>query len=181
MRLDYLDSMDSFRFEDIVEFKGKLILTIRDPNEGGENQFRDGQKFNFMMEAVKKGFLVDVEGEFADKHKLDCNGQIVSRHYMESAPGYEDMAQFLDRYEGIARITKLAVKEGKNSRINLIRLLGNYRNIAVMEMDGEGSSRLLFSALGSKLLYCHAGEKTSPGQLGCEEALEILDLMKSQP
>ncbi len=179
LRLDYLESVDSFRFCDIEDFKARLILTIRDPDEGGVNQFGDGQKLDFITEAVKKGFLVDVEGFFAEKHGLDCTGQIVSRHYLESTPDYSDMVEFVEQYEGIAGISKLAVKEGRDSRVDLIRLLGKHKNLAVMEVDGESSSRLLFSALGSKLLYCHAGEKTSPGQLECEEAVEILEMMKS--
>lgn len=181
LRLDYLESLDSFSLDTVEKYRSRLILTIREPDEGGVNSFGDQGKLYFIREAVKKGFLMDVEGNFAEKQGLDCTGQIVSRHYLESPPGYQDMVEFVERYAGISAISKLAVMEGKNTRISLVRLLGKYKGIAVMEMDGERSSRLLFSVLGSKLLYCHAGEKTSPGQLGCEEAVEILRLLKSRP
>lgn len=181
LRLDYLESLEEFSLDMIEEHRSRLILTIREPDEGGVNSFGSEKKLNFLTEAVKKGFRVDVEGNFAEKHGFDCTGQIVSRHYLESAPDYTHMAAFAEKYSGISAISKLAVKAGATSMADLIRLLGKYRNMAVMEMDGESSSRLLFSVLGSMLLYCHAGEKTSPGQLDCERAIEILNILKSQP
>lgn len=181
LRLDYLESLDSFSLDHVERYKSRLILTLREPAEGGVHAFSVEEKLKFLNEAARRGFRVDVEGEFADKHGFDCAGQIVSMHCPGSEPSYAGMARFIERYREIAEVTKLAVKSGKSSRVNLIRLLGKYHGIAVMETDGEGSSRLLFSILGSKLLYCHAGERTSPGQLSCEEALGVLDALESQP
>lgn len=179
LRLDYMNSLESITLDLIEEYRPKLILTVREPLEGGVNSFAHREKLDFLGKAVEKGFLVDVEGEFASKHGFECTGQIVSRHFLDREPLFSEMAGFVEKFSGIAAISKLAVKAGENSRYSLIRLLGKYKNIAVMEADGESSSRLLFSILGSKLLYCHEGEKTSPGQLRCDEAVGIMDFLRS--
>lgn len=173
LRLDYLASVDSILLDSLEEKKNRLILTIRDVEEGGINVIEPGKKKSFLEEAAARGFLVDVEASFAEKNNFDCTGQIVSRHYLKTDPDYATLKEFVEKYSNKSKITKIALRSTSASRIQLVKLLGEYRNLAVMEVDGEQSSRLLFSLLGSRLLYCHLGEKTSPGQISCQEAMEF--------
>lgn len=179
LRLDYLHSLDGFDLHMLSGIKERLIITVRDPKEGGVNPFKDDVKITFLKRVVKESFLVDVESEFAERNNFDCRNQIVSRHYLHTDPSYEELNEFAHRYRGESKITKIALRFGESSLRKLVRLLSESDNLAVMEADGEASSRLLYSVLGSKLLYCHLGEKTSPGQLGCEEAKSIMDLIKN--
>lgn len=179
LRLDYLESLDVFNPELVEPYRSRLIITIRETDEGGVNSYDDETKLSLLRDAVSRGFLVDIESGFAEKHSFDCRRQIVSRHYLKELPDYKEMEDFIEKYMETATTVKLAVKSGAGSRSSLIRLLGKYDNIAVMEADGESSSRLLYSVLGSRLLYCHAGEKTSPGQLGCDEATDILKILRA--
>lgn len=156
----------------------RLVITVRDPEEGGIHSYDPEEKLEFLRNAVNMGFLVDVESRFAEEKHFDCSNQIVSRHYLQFDPSYEEVSGFVEKYSDESRITKIALRAGQDSRKILVRLLGKYKNIAVMETDGEGSSRILYSILGSRLLYCHAGEKTSPGQIGCEEAEGIFSLIR---
>ncbi len=180
MRLDYLDSLTSFDFDAIISYRQRMILTVRDMAEGGVKVHDADQKRKFLEEAMKRGFLVDVEAEYAEKYGFDCTGRIVSRHYFDHDPSFDELVKFVETYSGKARITKIALRSNDHSRITLARLLGEFSNLSVMETDGEGSSRILYSILGSKLLYCHTGEKTSPGQISCSEAEQILTILRKK-
>lgn len=180
LRLDYLSSLTDI---DLVTLEGKqerLILTVRDVDEGGANRISPEGKKNFLEKAIERGFSIDVEANFADKYSFDCTGQIVSRHFLAEDPEYSILKEFVEKYRGVSRITKIALRTSNNSRNLLARLLRDHDNLAVMEVDGETSSRLLYSLLGSRLLYCHTGEKTSPGQISCHEAREFFKIIEKE-
>lgn len=178
LRLDYLDDLEKFPLEDFLPRRNRLILTVRDPEEGGVSEVEPARKVKSLTAAIEKGFMVDVEGTFVEKEKIDCRGMIVSRHFFRNEPDSREIEEFVERYSSTASIVKIALKSSPSSRIKLLELLRKYQNLAVMELDGESSTRLLFSLLGSKLLYCHLGEKTSPGQIGCPEAMQTLELFR---
>lgn len=178
LRLDYLDDLSSFSLNAIEGMQDRLILTVRQVDEGGVNDFGDSVKKGFIVNAIRKGFLVDVEAAFAEKYSMDCRKQIVSKHYLKENPDFPELEEMAERYNTKAAIFKIALTSDHASRINLIRLLSRYDHLAVMEVDGEQSSRLLYSILGSRLLYCHTGEKTSQGQISCTEAEAILRIIR---
>lgn len=180
LRLDYLPSLDMIDLVNIAKYREKLILTVRNKAEGGAGFHEPDEKIHFLRSAIESGFLVDVEALFAEKFHFDSSGQIVSRHFVDHDPGYDELREFVEKYSKDSRIVKVVIRESPESRSTLIRLLNEYSNLAVMEVDGESSSRFLYSMLGSLLLYCHAGEKTSPAQIECEEAYSILELLKQR-
>lgn len=177
LRLDYLSSPCDIDLDALEGKKNRLILTLRDVSEGGAQQLDHGRKKAFLDEAVRRGFLVDVEATFAEEHDFNCRGQIVSRHYLDTDPDYSVLVEFAEKYRDVSYITKVALRSSESSRNLIARLLSEYENLAVMEVDGEESSRLLFSVLGSRLLYCHVGNKTSPGQMNCREAGEFFRII----
>lgn len=177
LRLDYLPSLTGFDFDLIELHRQRLILTVREPREGGVGDHRNEEKKIFLAGALERGYAVDVEADFAEQHGINIANQIVSRHYLDTDPSYDEISALVSKFNGISGITKVALRANSDSRKKLIRLLGEHDHIAVMETNGESASRILYSILGSTLLYCHAGEKTSPGQISCEEAGEIMDAL----
>lgn len=180
LRLDYLKKLEDLEMESLSQHRDMLILTVRDPSEGGVYPVDTEKKKQFLENAIRLGFLVDIEAAFSEEYDVDCTGQIVSSHYLEEAPDYEVLKQFAEKYRDISKFTKIALKSGNDSFSKLVELLALYKNMAVMETDGDGSTRILYSLLGSKLIYCHSGEKTSPGQLSCDDAIRVLRIIEKK-
>ncbi len=180
LRLDYIGSLQDFDIEFIAPYREILILTVRDPSEGGVSNHSVESKLKFLRAAVSRGYLVDVEADFAEKNSFDTTGQIVSKHFLDKDPQFDELISLVKTYSERSRIIKIALRKRSDSRNTIIRLLDEFHNLAVMETDGEGSSRILYSLLGSCLLYCHIGEKTSPGQIGCDEAAQILSILRKR-
>lgn len=180
LRLDYLDDLGQVDMGSLAEQRDRLILTVRSVEEGGINQHPRETKAAFLRRASGMGFTVDIEGSFVNDMKLDLPGAIVSRHYTDRDPSMEELCSFVDDFTSRAGLVKIVLRASHDSRMKLLRLLDRYRNrpLAVMELDGEPMTRILFSLMGSCLVYCHEGEKTSPGQLPCSEAREIMAEIK---
>lgn len=179
LRLDYLKNLDEFDARPFEKFRERIIITVRDIREGGVNNHEPGRKIDLLTDARDRGFLTDIEGKFAAEHGVNCRGMIVSAHFLNSEPGIGELNAFVKEYSGVSIFTKIALRNSRTSRSKLISLLGSHSDLAVMELDGESSSRILYSILGSRLLYCHVGEKTSPGQMECSEATAILETIRA--
>lgn len=180
LRLDYLHSLDEFELDNLDKYRKKLILTVREQNEGGINYHDPLKKKLFLSKAMAGGFLVDLEDSFVRKYGIDTSKAIVSSHFLEAEPESSQLSELVSTYSNHSYVTKVALRFSPTSRMKLVRLLGEFNNLAVMELDGESSSRILYSMLGSRLLYCHLGEKTSPGQISCDEAIEIINRLRNR-
>lgn len=135
-------------------------------------------KSGLIQSALKAGFLVDIEISFLDHISEKSGSMILSRHYLGETPPFQELESIASQYGDRCMYLKIALRRSEDSSKYLISLLNRHRNLVAMETDGDPSSRIVYSLLGSKLIYCHAGEKTSPGQISCDKALRILELLK---
>lgn len=178
LRLDYYSNLENLDPRIFSNFRDRLILTIRDPNEGGVNSVKPQIKEIFLRTAIEEGFLVDLEISGLSSFTIDYSNQILSRHYLEETPAYEELEELVSAYENKCRFLKIALHKSETSSQIIISLLNRHHNLAAMETDGDPASRIVYSLIGSKLIYCHVGEKTSPGQISCAEASKIFGLLK---
>lgn len=179
LRLDYCTNLGNLDLSILKQYRERLILTIRDPKEGGANLVKMETKAALLQTAVAEGFLVDLEVSNIGSIPLNSVGQILSRHYLEEEPSYGELESLVGEYEGKCRFFKIALKKSETSSQKLISLLNRHRNLVAMETDGDPASRILYSLLGSGLVYCHVGEKTSPGQTSCRSVSKIFGLLEN--
>ena len=177
LRLDYLHELNTNILEGLVAVKDRIILTVRDENEGGVRHIDRKIKTGFLQSAVEMGFLIDVETEFLCENYVDYTGMIVSRHFLEEEPDYETLENIAGIYTHRARFVKIVTPASMVSSRNLIKLLGKYDNVAVMELGSDPMTRILYSVLGSRLIYCYITEPTAKGQLKCSEVKEFFELI----
>lgn len=178
LRLDYFSDPESLTMEIFREYRERLIITVRDVKEGGVRDVNPETKIRLLRSAIQNGFLVDIEISNLGSIPLDYGDQILSRHYLHEDPTYEELESLVREYGGKCRFLKIALRKSEVSSRHLISLLNRYRNLAVMETDGTPASRIVYSLLGSGLIYCHAGEKTSPGQISCRDVVKIFGLIE---
>lgn len=174
LRLDYMAAIDTGMLKLIAPLKERVILTVRDPSEGGINKFPDSIKFRFLKAASEEGFRCDTEAAFMIRHP-SLNSFIVSMHYIgkevDLAQIYGAMNQLSGRYDYF----KIAGEVGPETREKLISLLNSGSRIAVMEIGGDPMARIAYSILGSSLIYCHLGEPTAKGQIQCQRVSDIIN------
>jgi len=55
LRMDYSDNLDSGVLEKLIRFRDKILITVRDPVEGGVRGFTDDEKSSFLKLANDLG------------------------------------------------------------------------------------------------------------------------------
>ncbi|BFH72676.1 type I 3-dehydroquinate dehydratase [Sulfurisphaera javensis] len=176
LRLDYSSSLPSI--DKIEKFKEKVLVTIRDTREGGINFIDPKIKADYLQELYKRGILYDVEARFAKEYNIPTDGKIVSIHYFDRVPSYDEVIEILRDFVNKSWILKVAVV-GKDGYKELLAKLLSLGNVAVLPMGTNPLERVAFSILGSKLIYGHTGEETAKGQLHYKEFKKILDYLTS--
>ncbi|BCU69460.1 type I 3-dehydroquinate dehydratase [Stygiolobus caldivivus] len=175
LRLDYMNSLPQVEelAESIKEFKRKTIVTIRDINEGGVNYIKEEEKANFYKILYDYGLIYDVEVRFLKKFRVPYEDMIVSLHYFNSLPTYDEVREAFTPFSSKSLVKLAVVGTGKYKQL-LTRVLEDFPNSAVMPMKVNPIERIAFSILGSKLLYAHSGEETAQGQMYYKDAKNIL-------
>ena len=178
LRLDYspkLVSLSTIK-ECLGDLKDKLILTVRDVSEGGVNKINDEEKAKFLKEANKEGFIYDVEASFLERFPVPFEDKIVSAHYFNELPSYEEVENIVKKYLPSARFVKIAVM-GKGEYKTLLSSLLKFDKIVVLPMGVDPLERIAFGILGSKLIYTFVEAQTAPGQMHYSKAFEILSCL----
>ena len=179
LRLDYMQDPSSFDFSSIGDLKGKVIITIRDVEEGGVNRISDEAKAKILKSLHDQGFIYDVEARFLLRRPdVPFEGKIVSVHYFDRVPSFEEVESLMSHFEG-AWIRKIAVIGKEGYRELLIKFAK--RGFAVMPMGTDPLERIAFSILGSELIYANAGEATAPGQMNYLTVKEMLRCLFQRP
>ncbi|AWR94845.1 type I 3-dehydroquinate dehydratase [Acidianus brierleyi] len=174
LRLDYMDKLE-VNLDSLNEYRSKLIFTIRDKSEGGYKEIPDAEKSAFLKELYSKGFLYDIEASFLQRELVPHKGKIVSAHYFDHIPSFEELEDIIRKYRE-AYIIKFALVGKENYREILIKLL-RYENIAVMPMNVDPLERIAFSILGSKLIYGYVDIPTASGQMHYKDIKRIFQLL----
>lgn len=174
LRLDYMNSLQQISIRDLLKFKRKVIVTIRDVNEGGINFVDEEEKMNFLIKLYKHGILYDVEASFLKKYRVPYRGKIVSVHYFNSLPSFFEVSKLAKKFAKDAFAFKVAVNGVGNYKQLLASLLTMSNNIAVMPMNTNPLERIAFVILGSKLIYGCVRTPTAPGQMNYMQIKRII-------
>ncbi|MEM1626803.1 MAG: type I 3-dehydroquinate dehydratase [Sulfolobaceae archaeon] len=175
LRLDYLKSLKEVDLNTLEKYKSKLIITIRDINEGGINKIEDVEKLSFLKYANQKGFLYDVELEFVKKYDIPYKSKIISVHYFRDLPNFNLLKNEIEKYSKDVLFFKIAVIAKPGYKSLLANLLEISDNVVVIPMSENPLERIAFGILGSRLLYGFVTEPTAKGQLMYREIVKIIN------
>ncbi|MFP3260370.1 MAG: type I 3-dehydroquinate dehydratase [Sulfolobus sp.] len=175
LRLDYMNRLPDIQsfVELIKNYKDKIIVTIRERDEGGVNSIDPKVKSEFLKKLSELNYLYDVEAKFALKYNIPYEGKIVSVHYFDRVPPYEEVKEILSKFTNCIRKVAVIAKPGYKQL--LARLLEDFHDISVMPMGSNPLERIAFSLLGSNLVYGHVGEETAKGQMHYKDLKKILN------
>jgi 3-dehydroquinate dehydratase-1 len=166
----------------LPKLRRPLIITARDPREGGANKLRLRQRRDLLVRFLNHADYVDIELRSRPALQLllatstEKVQRIVSFHDFKSTPGAQTLAEKARqaRSQG-ADIFKVATRT--DTPMELARLLefmtGNPLNLslAVMGIGKLGAiSRVLLAHAGSVLIYASiTGESDVEGQMSLEQ------------
>ncbi|MEM1896857.1 MAG: type I 3-dehydroquinate dehydratase [Ignisphaera sp.] len=173
LRVDYSDDPLSINYSLIKN--SKIIVTLRDVQEGGVKKHSDEIKLSLLNKLVELGIMYDVEMRFVKEYGVDYRNKIVSIHILnpysiDLKSVKKDVESFIDK----AFVVKVATKPFPGYRTFLMELLELGDNVAVMPIGSSPIERIAFALLGSKLLYCYIYTPTASGQPKCDEIKQIL-------
>jgi 3-dehydroquinate dehydratase len=174
LRLDYMKTLDVTPME-LANLKEKVIVTIRDPEEGGIHDVDCSAKAEFLRELASLGVLYDVEARFLHKFQVPYVGKIVSAHYFTRLPSREEVDNMFRRYREALSV-KVAVSPIPGYR-ELLAYLSLKDNATIMPMVDNPLERVAFTLLGSKMVYGYVKEPTAKGQLHYSTLVRILDFL----
>jgi 3-dehydroquinate dehydratase-1 len=177
LRLDYLKKPEDFDLSLIEDIKDRVIVTVRDPSEGGVKEVDEDWKASLYKKLHDMGVLYDVEARFLRKRKdIPFEGKIVSAHFFDRVPSIKEVEEIFKGFEE-AWIKKLAV----TAREGYKELLAHFarKGFAVMPMGSDPIERIAFAILGSELIYASLdkGLETAPGQMSYKKVKEILSCL----
>uniref|UniRef100_A0A2T9WL94 3-dehydroquinate dehydratase n=2 Tax=Nanobsidianus stetteri TaxID=1294122 RepID=A0A2T9WL94_NANST len=177
LRLDYLRRPEDFDPSLIDDIKDRVIVTVRDPSEGGIKEVDEDWKASLYKKLHDMGVLYDVEARFLRKRKdIPFEGKIVSAHFFDRVPSIKEVEEIFKSFEE-AWIKKLAV----TAREGYKELLAHFarKGFAIMPMGSDPIERIAFAILGSELIYASLdkGLETAPGQMSYKKVKEILSCL----
>jgi len=172
LRLDYYENPAGISYESLVG--RRLIMTLREPDEGGSRGFDPQIKKRLLRLWRDLGFIYDVELRFVERYGADYDNAIVSIHIFNGIPPLSGVASAVARYVDRAFAVKVAVKPFKGYKVFLASLLELGDNVAVMPMGVEEAERIAFALLGSKLVYGYVTQPIAPGQPHYKKLVEVL-------
>jgi len=183
LRLDRLVRMADQVERTLPKLRRPLIITARDPHEGGANKLRLRQRRDLLGRFLNHADYVDVELRSAGAlHALLANAktkkvrQIVSFHDFKSTPSARILAAKARqaRSHG-ADIFKVATRTDTPMELgHLLEFMTSNRlnlSLAVMGIGKLGAiSRVLLARAGSVLIYASVGAVTDvEGQMSLEQ------------
>jgi 3-dehydroquinate dehydratase-1 len=183
LRLDRLAGMTDEVERTLPKLRRPLIITARDPREGGANKLRLLQRRDLLRRFLNHAYYIDVELRSARalqvllaNAKTKKVRQIVSFHDFKSTPSARILAAKARqaRSHG-ADIFKVATRTDTPMELGrLLEFMTNSRlnlSIAVMGIGKLGSiSRVLLTRAGSVLIYASiAAASDVEGQMSLEQ------------
>jgi 3-dehydroquinate dehydratase-1 len=179
LRLDHLADMADDMEKMLSRLRTPLIITARDPHEGGANKLRLRQRRDLLLRFLNHADYIDVELRSARalqsllaNAKTKRVGRIISFHNFGSTPSARILTAKARqaRVHGAA-IFKVATRTDTPMELGrLLEFMTSSRlnlSLAVMGIGKLGSiSRVLLARAGSVLIYASVSETTDvEGQL----------------
>jgi 3-dehydroquinate dehydratase-1 len=183
LRLDHLAGMADEVESALPKLHAPLIITARDPHEGGANKFRLRQRRDLLARFLNHAHHIDVElGSapalrslltLAEKKNIR---RVISFHNFKSTPSTRILAaKACEAKSQGADIFKVATRTDTPTELGrLIDFISKSRvdvPLAVMGIGKLGAiSRILLARAGSVLIYASVGGASDvEGQLSLEE------------
>lgn len=177
LRVDYLEDPLALDYESLE--KEKVLITLRDADEGGFIKHPDEVKLRLLKYLDERGMLYDVEMRFVEKYHSEVNyeDKIVSYHVFNSSQlmDIDTLRAKARKYLDKVLIFKVATVPFPGYRSYLMSILELGDNVAVMPMSPSARERIAFALLGSKILFCCIDTPTAQGQIRCNHVREILN------
>jgi 3-dehydroquinate dehydratase I len=187
LRLDRLAGMTDWVEEVLPKLRRPLIITARDPREGGANKLRLRQRRDLLVRFLNRADYIDVELRLAPALRLLFDlaekrrvRRIISFHNFKSTPNARNLAaKAREARSHGADIFKVATRT--DTPIQLRRLLEFMTSsrldfgLAVMGIGKLGViSRVLLARAGSVLIYASVGAVSDvEGQLSLEQIRKL--------
>ena len=182
LRLDRLINCSDELKAAIRPLSAPLIVTARDPREGGANNLSANQRRALLLEFLPQAHYVDVELhsahvlrsvlQAAAEKKIET---LISFHDLRATPPLSQLDKIADRARSLgASIVKVATRT--DTRQQLDTLLDFFdrqsptSDLAAMGIGNLGRiARLELARRGSALNYGHLGTPAAAGQLSVQE------------
>jgi 3-dehydroquinate dehydratase-1 len=170
----------------IAKLPAPLIITARDPREGGTNNLSAPRRRALLLEFLPRANYVDVELRSARalqsvlgaaaRHKI---ATIISFHDFEATPSAARLDEIADRARSLgAAIVKVATRTDTPTQLDrLLDFFDRQRRAADVVAMGIGrlgrASRLELLKRGCRLNYAHLGSLAASGQLSVPELRRV--------
>jgi len=167
----------------VPELPAPLIITARDPREGGANNLSPARRRALLLEFLPRAKYVDVElgSARALQHGRNKVGTIISFHDLESTPSAARLDDIASRARSLgAAIVKVATRTDTAAQLDrLLDFFERQREAADVVAMGMGklgrASRLELWRRGCLLNYAHLGSPAASGQLSIRELRRFAD------
>jgi len=176
--IEYLSEL----LKKIKDFGKKIILTVRDPSEGGGKRFEPQKRVTLYKELSHLVDILDIEvssGLIMElKGKIQFCQIIGTFHDFQKTPSHKVLEQVYERakLQG-ADLVKIATKaESKEELRELIRFyLLHPEDTIVMGMGKFAAiSRIIMPLLGCKFTYASVGKPKAPGQINVKKLVSVV-------
>ena len=163
-----------------------LIITARDPREGGANNLSAARRRALLLEFLPRAAYVDVELRSARALQAVLRAasenkvaKIISFHDFETTPSASRLADIASRARSLgAAFVKLATRTDTAAQLD--RLLDFWerqqraRDVVAMGIGKLGrAGRLELARRGNILNYVHLGSPAASGQLSIQELRRV--------
>jgi 3-dehydroquinate dehydratase I len=187
LRLDSLTAEIPAGEIDPATLRAPVIVTARDPAEGGVQQLSISQRCDLLLRFLPHAAFVDVELRFAAQMEPVLTAaaaaavqRIISLHALDKTPPIDVTQRALEHARELsADVFKLAVRTDTAEQLG--RLLAFFdeaegdTRISAMGVGKLGrASRIELARRGSALNYAHLGRAAVPGQLSLAEIRRVL-------
>jgi 3-dehydroquinate dehydratase len=172
LRLDFADDIVPLPFEELKKNKERLLVTLRDTEEGGVHGFSPELKVKLLSTLREQGLMYDVEAKFAMRYGIPTEGEVVSVHYLDRVPRVEEVAEYIRLFPR-AEVFKVAVV-AKEGYLRVLTRLLEYGKVAVMPLGGSPEERIGLGLIGSQLVYGYGREPIAAGQMSCSRLRNIM-------
>jgi 3-dehydroquinate dehydratase type I len=187
LRLDALvHSIDAVRAA-IERLPAPLIITARDPREGGANDLSLSRRRALFLEFLPRAAFVDVELRSARSLApvLQSAGAlnlrtIISFHDFHSTPPASRLDEIVSRARSLgADLVKIATRTDTPAQLetllNFFQLQRKPGDVVAMGIGKLGrASRLQLARRGCLLNYAHLGSAVAAGQLSIRDLRHVL-------
>ena len=182
LRLDRLPTAS------IESLPAPLIITARDPREGGANDLSSIRRRSLLLKFLPRAAYVDVELRSARALQLVLRSAaenkvstIISFHDFQATPPAAGLDEIANRARSLgAAIVKVATRTDTKAQLHrLLDFFERQRGASDVVAMGIGKlgriSRAEFARRGCILNYAHLGSPVAPGQLSIRELRRFTD------